>query len=382
MPRLSKDHTQALSELRTLATRSLPPDRMGSAMLTTLERAIGWDGYRLFGIDTRTLLINRLLAASDNDRAARREWLEEVYLDERTLPYLRLPEIARARLRAAAYQPTQDRSWGYPDTMLARVDPDEHWAYYFESQSPVGGTLHATFESNDRPIAILQAYRRDPNANFRPKDVALMQSAAPIVGQALGVSMAREYALAELGAAAPSGIVLVGPNRSIDFSTPAGDAWLEQLRATEPGEASPLPSAVWSAVKGLAQQDAPALRIVTMTPGGKVVLEASAGGNGATAIVVSPQRPEPALELPEHWGLTPQQRQIAMQIMGGASNREIAERLFLSENTVEWHLRQIYRALDISSRSQLQARFFRDTGLAAYRDALPGEGEPHEQRNS
>ena len=105
-----------------------------------------------------------------------------------------------------------------------------------------------------------------------------------------------------------------------------------------------------------------------MTPGGKVVLEASAGGNGATAIVVSPQRPEPALELPEHWGLTPQQRQIAMQIMGGASNREIAERLFLSENTVEWHLRQIYRALDLSSRTQLQARFFREVGLIGFQD--------------
>lgn len=368
MPRLSKDHAHALSELRTIAARSLPPDRMGSALLSILERAIGWDGYRLFGLDTRTLLINRLISASDNDRAARREWLEEVYLDDRTLPYLRLPEIARARLRAVAYQPTQDQSWGYPDSMLARVDPKEHRTYYFESQSPIGGTLHATFEATGRQIAVLQAYRRDPKTTFRQKDVSLMQTASPIIGQALGVSLARERALAEWGTAVPSGIVLVGPNHSIDFSTPAGDDWLDQLRATEPEATSPLPAVVWSAVKGLSQQGQPALRLFTMTPGGPVVLEASAGGNGATAIVVSPHRPDARLEPPEHWGLTPQQSQIVMGIIGGASNRELAERLFLAENTVEWHLRQIYRSLDLASRTQLQARFFRDAGIAVYHE--------------
>ena len=88
----------------------------GSALrlLAPLEQAIGWDGYRLFGVDSRTLLINRLLSASDNDRVARREWLEEVYLDQRTLPYLQLSEILRARLKAVAYQPKQEQSWGYP----------------------------------------------------------------------------------------------------------------------------------------------------------------------------------------------------------------------------------------------------------------------------
>jgi DNA-binding NarL/FixJ family response regulator len=106
-----------------------------------------------------------------------------------------------------------------------------------------------------------------------------------------------------------------------------------------------------------------------MTLEGPVVLEASAGGNGTTAIVVTPQRPEPRLEPPTHWGLTPQQNQIAMQVIGGASNREIAGALFVSENTVEWHLRQIYRALDLSSRTQLQARFFRDVGLEVYQDS-------------
>ena len=166
----------------------------GRALIGALERAIGWDGYRLFGVDPRTLLINRLLSASDNDHRARREWLEEVYLDDRTLPYLQLPAIIRARLRGVAFQPTQEQSWGYPSAMLSGIEPEHHRSYYYESESPIGGTLHGAFDANGRQIAVLQAYRRDPNAHFRPKDVALIQTGAPIVGQALGTALDRERA--------------------------------------------------------------------------------------------------------------------------------------------------------------------------------------------
>ncbi len=373
MPRLSKEHAQALSAVRTVSTRPLSPDRLGAELLAPLQRAIGWDGYRLFGVDSRTLLINRLLSASDNDRVARREWLEEVYLDKRTLPYLQLPEILRARLKAAAYQPLQEQSWGYPTAMLEGTNPRQHWQYYFESQSPAGGTLHAAFESAGRQIAVLQAYRRDPNRSFRPKDVALMQAAAPAIGQALGNALVREQALAAVSENPASGIVFVGGDRSISFATPAGIEWLRHLRSVEPGALEGLPTAVWSAAKGLAGHDAAALRVATMSAIGPVILETSDGGDGTTAIVIMPDRAQPSLEPPEHWGLTRQQNQIALQVISGASNRDIAERLFLSEHTIEWHLRQIYRALDIASRTQLQARFFRDVGLPRYQEPATTE---------
>lgn len=49
-------------------------------------------------------------------------------------------------------------------------------------------------------------------------------------------------------------------------------------------------------------------------------------------------------------GLTPRQRQVATQVASGASNRQIAHRLAISEWTVINHLRQIMRKLDCSSR--------------------------------
>jgi tetratricopeptide (TPR) repeat protein len=52
--------------------------------------------------------------------------------------------------------------------------------------------------------------------------------------------------------------------------------------------------------------------------------------------------------------LTPSERRVVQLAVEGASNRGIAERLFLTKNTVEWHLRNSYRKLGITCRSELQ----------------------------
>jgi DNA-binding CsgD family transcriptional regulator len=51
--------------------------------------------------------------------------------------------------------------------------------------------------------------------------------------------------------------------------------------------------------------------------------------------------------------LTAAQLRVARLAADGASNREIAEQLFLTEKTVEGHLGQAYRKLGIRSRTQL-----------------------------
>jgi DNA-binding CsgD family transcriptional regulator len=53
--------------------------------------------------------------------------------------------------------------------------------------------------------------------------------------------------------------------------------------------------------------------------------------------------------------LTAAQERVARLAAGGLGNREIAERLFVTEKTVEGHLGAAYRKLGIGSRSQLEA---------------------------
>ncbi|WP_439657344.1 LuxR C-terminal-related transcriptional regulator [Lentzea sp. HUAS TT2] len=58
----------------------------------------------------------------------------------------------------------------------------------------------------------------------------------------------------------------------------------------------------------------------------------------------------------DHPGLTPQQAQIARLVAEGATNREVAARLFLSHRTVEHHLRNIFARLGVRSRVELTRR--------------------------
>jgi ATP/maltotriose-dependent transcriptional regulator MalT len=51
--------------------------------------------------------------------------------------------------------------------------------------------------------------------------------------------------------------------------------------------------------------------------------------------------------------LTTHERQVAGLVAAGAKNREAAAALFVSEKTIEYHLSNIYRKLDLGSRTQL-----------------------------
>ena len=51
--------------------------------------------------------------------------------------------------------------------------------------------------------------------------------------------------------------------------------------------------------------------------------------------------------------LTPQELQIALAVSEGRTNRQVAEVLFLSPKTIEYHLRNVFRKLDVQSRTEL-----------------------------
>ena len=57
-----------------------------------------------------------------------------------------------------------------------------------------------------------------------------------------------------------------------------------------------------------------------------------------------------------HEALTTRERQVATLAAEGLSNREIAEQLVVTVKTVEWHLKNSFQKLDVSSRTELEGQ--------------------------
>jgi DNA-binding CsgD family transcriptional regulator len=63
--------------------------------------------------------------------------------------------------------------------------------------------------------------------------------------------------------------------------------------------------------------------------------------------------------------LTAGEDRVATLAAQGLSNREIAQRQFVTVKAVQWHLRNVYRKLEISSREELPAVFGAELELRA-----------------
>ncbi|GIG19295.1 hypothetical protein Cch01nite_00190 [Cellulomonas chitinilytica] len=79
------------------------------------------------------------------------------------------------------------------------------------------------------------------------------------------------------------------------------------------------------------------------------------GGRLVGALVrFSPSPPTSAADGQDGWGrLTGSERGVAQLVAAGYTNREAAAKLLVSPHTVDYHLRHIFRKLDVESRTQL-----------------------------
>ncbi|MFO1499892.1 MAG: response regulator transcription factor [Verrucomicrobiota bacterium] len=62
--------------------------------------------------------------------------------------------------------------------------------------------------------------------------------------------------------------------------------------------------------------------------------------------------------------LSPREREILAQLAQGALYKEIADKLGLAFDTVQWHIRNIYDKLHVRSRTEAVAKFLRSEPLA------------------
>jgi DNA-binding NarL/FixJ family response regulator len=92
----------------------------------------------------------------------------------------------------------------------------------------------------------------------------------------------------------------------------------------------------------------------------QAIREVHAGGSPmsgsiARKVVASFQNAEGSGQ--RHPQLSPREQEVLELLAQGCSNKEIADKLFISIETVTWHLRNIYTKLHVRSRTQAALRF-------------------------
>jgi DNA-binding CsgD family transcriptional regulator len=94
--------------------------------------------------------------------------------------------------------------------------------------------------------------------------------------------------------------------------------------------------------------------------------EPTPGRPSETVVVISPSEPEEVARLNiASYGLTAREEDIVKLVARGRSTREISGVLFISEHTVNNHLRSIFEKAGVNSRREILQRLF-------FEDLMPG----------
>ncbi len=62
------------------------------------------------------------------------------------------------------------------------------------------------------------------------------------------------------------------------------------------------------------------------------------------------------------FGLTPRQEEVTLLVVRWMSNLEVAEQLFIAEQTVKDHLRDVFEKVGVRRRSELTAKILSRIG--------------------
>jgi DNA-binding CsgD family transcriptional regulator len=210
---------------------------------------------------------------------------------------------------------------------------------------------------------------REAGAPFSRREVAYVHKLAPRVAE--GIRAGILIASTELASVGDSpGLVLVASDGSLLSASEAGERWLEEL-ADPVGEGSAIPIPVLTLAARL--QDAvastdglPKLRVQTRAGRWAVLHASRMTTSGTDAIAVIIEEPSPAELAPVilmAYGLTKQEQVLTALVCRGLSTNAIAERLHITPNTIQEHLKSIFDKTGVSSRRELVATILQEQYL-------------------
>ncbi|RLP72627.1 LuxR family transcriptional regulator [Mycetocola manganoxydans] len=191
---------------------------------------------------------------------------------------------------------------------------------------------------------------------FSDREVEYLGAVAPAIGAATRLAVRSEISN-RLATGQPA-IVIVSDSGNIRSATGSAREWQERLNALEPGWFVAMMHVM---VAGVRNTHAGVFRARIRDGRGQwALLQASAligGGADAVAVSIDPAAGEQLTTLLfAAYGLSPRERDVCREVIAGHSTADIAGNLFVSQNTVQDHLKSAFAKVGVRSRGELVAR--------------------------
>lgn len=167
---------------------------------------------------------------------------------------------------------------------------------------------------------------------------------------------------------------------AVELATAAARSWLEAIEDGPVGGSAIPVAAASLAIRALTTPGLPTATKLRTRDGRWLTLHAEVldpGSPAKVSLVVEPTRPHELAEvIAMAYGLTAREREVARRMVAGQSAKEVAAALWLSQWTVQDHVKSIYAKLDVHSRAELGARMFFDQYVprVANDDAVGADG--------
>ncbi len=229
--------------------------------------------------------------------------------------------------------------------------------------------LRAIFVTDAACWGTLCLHREQAESEYMSAEAAFLAQLTPHIADGLRKALLLDNVSMAKTPDGP-GVLILAEDLSVVAMTAAAEYWLMELNEMASGDKRILPVTVRSLVAGLqaigrgmaAADFTPKVRLRTLS-GQWLVLYASwlkgSTGQQQISVIIEIARPaEIAPLIMQAYDLTKREGEVTQCVLRGWSTSEIAARLFISQNTVQDHLKAIFEKVAVGSRGELAARIF------------------------